>query len=50
VALGAMPSVDLRVQPLFTVVQPDSIGTTVDAAIYRAIERRPDLMQRMVST
>src|SRR6266536_4534749 len=46
-ALGAMPSADLRVQPLSEVVQPDSIGTTVDEAIHRAFARRPDLMQHM---
>ena len=46
-ALGAMPSADLRVQPLSEVVQPDSIGTTVDEAIHRAFAQRPDLMQQM---
>jgi outer membrane protein len=46
-ALGAMPSADLRVQPLSEVVQPDSIGTTVDEAIRRAFARRPDLRQQM---
>ena len=46
-ALGAMPSADLHVKPLSEVVQPDSIGTTVDEAIDRAFARRPDLMQQM---
>jgi outer membrane protein len=46
-ALGAMPSTDLHVQPLSEVVQPESIGTTVDAAIDRAFVQRPDLMQQM---
>jgi len=46
-ALGAIPSADLRVQPLGEVVQPDSIGTTVDEAINRALARRPDLMQQL---
>src|SRR5258706_6705103 len=46
-ALGGMPSADLRVQPLSEVVQPDSIGTTVDEAINRAFAQRPDLMQQL---
>jgi outer membrane protein len=46
-ALGAMPSADLRVQPLSEVVQPDSIGTSVDEAIHRAFVRRPDLLQQI---
>ena len=46
-ALGALPSTDLHVQPLSEVVQPDSIGTTVDEAINRAFAQRPDLMQHL---
>jgi outer membrane protein len=46
-ALGAMPSADLHVQPLSEVVQPDAIGTTVDEAINRAFAQRPDLMQQL---
>jgi len=46
-AIGAMPSADLKVQPLGDVVQPDSFSTTVDEAIDRALAQRPDLMQRM---
>lgn len=46
-SLGASPSVDVHVQPLSEVVQPESIGTTVDAAIDRAFAQRPDLMQQM---
>jgi len=42
-----MPSTDLHVQPLSEVVQPDSIGITVDAAINRAFAQRPDLMQHL---
>jgi outer membrane protein len=36
-ALGALPSTALHVQPLSEVVQPDSIGTTIDEAINRAL-------------
>jgi len=46
-ALGAMPTVDLNVQPLIAIVQPDSIGATVDEAIDRAFAQRPDLMRQM---
>ena len=46
-ALGAMPSTDLHVQPLSEVVQPDSIGTSVDEAINRAVAQRPDFMQQI---
>jgi outer membrane protein len=46
-ALGALPSTALHVQPLSEVVQPDSVGTTVDEAIDRAWAHRPDLMQQL---
>ena len=46
-ALGAMPSTALHVQPLSEVVQPDSIGTTIDEAIDRAFAQRPDFMQQL---
>jgi outer membrane protein TolC len=46
-ALGAMPSTALHVQPLSEVVQPDSIGTTIDEAINRAFAHRPDFMQQL---
>jgi outer membrane protein len=47
VALGALPSTALHVQPLSEVVQPDSVGTTVDDAINRACAQRPDLMEQL---
>jgi len=46
-ALGALPSTALHVQPLSEVVQPDSIGTTIDEAIDRAFAQRPDFMQQL---
>src|SRR5262249_2132844 len=46
-ALAATPSSDLDAQPLSEVVQPDSIGATVDEAINRAFAQRPDLMRQM---
>jgi len=46
-ALGALPSTALQVQPLSEVLQPDSVGTTVDEAINRACAQRPDLMQQL---
>ena len=46
-ALGAMPSTDLHVQPLTAIAQPDSVGATVDEAIDRAFAQRPDLMRQM---
>jgi len=46
-ALGATPTVDLNVQPLTEIVQPDSTGATVDEAIDRAFAQRPDLMRQM---
>ena len=46
-ALGAMQSIDLHVQPLTEVTQPDSIGATVDEAMDRAFAQRPDLMRQI---
>jgi outer membrane protein len=46
-ALGALPTADLHVQPLDEVMQPDAIGTNVDAAIDRAFAQRPDLKQQL---
>ena len=45
--LGTRPTADLHVQPLDDVVQPDSIGTSVDEAIDRAVAQRPDLRQQL---
>ncbi|MFZ0594847.1 MAG: TolC family protein [Bryobacteraceae bacterium] len=46
-ALGTRPTVAIRVQPIGQVPIPESIGDSVDQAIDRAFEQRPDLMQRM---
>ena len=46
-ALGARPSGPLHVQPLEDIVQPESIGMTVNEAMDRAFTQRPDLMQRV---
>lgn len=46
-ALGLPASVAIRVQPLDQLPIPDSIDDTVEAAIGRASEQRPDLMQQV---
>ena len=46
-ALGASATATIRVQPLSQVPTPDSISDTVDQAIDRAFEQRPDLMQQL---
>jgi outer membrane protein len=46
-ALGTSASVSIQVQPLSEVPTPESIGDTVDTAINRALEHRPDLMQQL---
>jgi outer membrane protein len=42
-ALGTSATTSIRVQPLSEVPNPESIGETVEQAIYRALEQRPDL-------
>ena len=42
-ALGAPAAIMIRVQPLSEVPTPESVGDTVNAAIDRALEQRPDL-------
>jgi len=42
-ALGAPAHTPIRVQPLREVAMADSISDTVDEAIHRALEQRPDL-------
>lgn len=42
-ALGASASTSIRVQPLTEVPTPESVAETVEAAIARALEQRPDL-------
>ena len=42
-ALGASATIRIRVQPLSDVPTPDSVSDTVEEAIHRALEQRPDL-------
>lgn len=46
-ALGTSVTAAVRVQPLDQVPAPESIEATVDQAIDRAFEQRPDLMQQL---
>jgi outer membrane protein len=46
-ALGASATATIRVQPLSELRTPESISDTVDQAIDRAFEQRPDLMQQL---
>jgi outer membrane protein TolC len=46
-ALGTSATVAIRTQPLDEIRTPDSIGDTVDQAIDRALQQRPDLMQQV---
>jgi outer membrane protein TolC len=46
-ALGASVTTRIHVQPLSEVPTPGSIADTVDQAILRAVEQRPDLQSRV---
>jgi outer membrane protein len=46
-ALGTSATVTIHVQPLNEIRTPESISDTVDQAINRAFEQRPDLMQQL---
>ena len=46
-AVGMFATVPIRVQPLTEIPTPESIGDTVDQAIDRALQHRPDLMQQL---
>jgi outer membrane protein TolC len=46
-ALGTIPNAAIRVQPISQLPMPESIADTVDQAIHRAFEQRPDLMQQV---
>src|SRR5260370_34979201 len=46
-AVGTSAAAAIHVQPINQLPTPDSIGDTVDQAINRALEQRPDLMQRV---
>jgi len=44
-ALGASATTMIRVQPLSEVPTPDSVDDSVNKAIDRALEQRPDLQE-----
>jgi outer membrane protein len=46
-ALGASPTVPINVQMLDQLAIPDTLADTVDQALDRALEERPDLMQQL---
>jgi outer membrane protein TolC len=46
-ALGASATTQVRVQPLSEVLTPESVGDTVEQAIHRALQQRPDLQTRV---
>jgi outer membrane protein TolC len=46
-ALGTRPTVVIHVEPIGRLPIPELIGDSVDQAIERAFEQRPDLMQQM---
>jgi len=46
-AVGTAATALIHVQPLEQVPTPESIGDTVDEAINRALEQRPDLLQQV---
>ncbi|HTU48457.1 MAG TPA: TolC family protein [Bryobacteraceae bacterium] len=46
-SLGTSATVAIRVQPLDQIPTPESIGDTVDQAIDRALQHRPDLMRQL---
>ncbi len=45
--LGIRPTVAIQVQPLGQLQIPESVGDSVDQAINRAFDQRPDLMQQV---
>jgi outer membrane protein len=48
-ALGASPTSNIQVQPIDQLTTPDSMEGTVDQAIDRAVQQRPDLMRQLAS-
>jgi outer membrane protein TolC len=46
-ALGTRTTAAIQVQPIDQLVIPESIGDSVEQAMDRALEQRPDLMQRV---
>src|SRR6266480_6189729 len=45
-SLGTTPTAPIHVQPLEQFTIPDTLADTVDQALNRAFEQRPDLMQQ----
>ena len=45
-SLGIMPTAAIQVQPLEQLTIPDTLASTVDEALNRAFEQRPDLLQQ----
>jgi outer membrane protein TolC len=46
-ALGSLPTFPVQVQPLDQLSIPDTLADTVDQALNRAFEQRPDLIQQL---
>jgi outer membrane protein len=46
-ALGISPTTEFRVQSIRDIKMPDAIGDTVEKSIDKALEQRPDLMERV---
>ena len=46
-ALGTTPTAPIQVQPLNQLTIPETLADTVDQALNRAFEQRPDLMQQL---
>jgi len=46
-SLGTTPTTPIHVQPLEQLTIPDALADTVDQALDRAFEQRPDLMQQL---
>ena len=46
-ALAVSPTIEIRVPSVYDASLPDSMAGTVDEAITRALEQRPDLMQQV---
>jgi outer membrane protein len=45
--LSSSPTIPIRVQPLNELQIPDSVSDSVDGAMARALEQRPDLLQQL---
>ena len=46
-AIGTSATTLIHVQPLDHLTMPDSVGESVEQAINRALEHRPDLLQQV---